>query len=369
MATHYETLGLEIGADLAAVKSAFRRIALKHHPDRSKDPRSAAIFLKATEAYEVLSDPDRKRDYDLLLAAKAAETEADRTRRIEEGVAKVKAAQAREREAERERSVPAVTLEEKNRLAGLFRKGRLGEAEDYARKLLRKDPRFGLAYGVLGDLARHRGDLKEAAKQYAYAVQFDPSNEHYQRRYEEALAAASPPRAAAAAPATTPRWVVGTVGTLMVGGCAAYVAASQERPILKDIDLLSSWTLGLIVMLLLSGLAAGACLAISGLLESFEALTNTSSGTLSPVITLGAVAFINFWAAALVYVLIAVAQNAFSLTITRLMATAGGLTVLMAFASAIQESHDVFQVLVWGGNVVYFGGMAGWIVADSFRRA
>jgi tetratricopeptide (TPR) repeat protein len=349
------------------VKSAFRRIALKHHPDRSKDPNSATIFLRATEAYQVLSDPDRKREYDAFLAAKAAETEADRIRRIEEGVAKVKAAQAREREAERERSVPAVTLEEKNRLAGLFRKGRLAEAEEYARKLLRKDPRFGLAYGVLGDLARHRGDLKEAAKHYAYAVQFDPSNEHYQRRHEEALAAASPARATQTAP--TPRWVVGTVGTLMVGGCAAYVAFSEERPILKDVDLLSTWTLGLIVMLLLSGLAAGACLAITGLLESFEALTNTSSGTLSPVISLGAVAFVNFWAAALVYVLIAVAQNAFSLTITRLMATAGALTVLMAFSSAVQESHDVFQVLVWGGNVVYFGVMAGWIVADSFRRA
>jgi hypothetical protein len=51
------------------------------------------------------------------------------------------------------------------------------------------------------------------------------------------------------------------------------------------------------------------------------------------------------------------------------MATAGALTVLMAFSSAVQESHDVFQVLVWGGNVVYFGVMAGWIVADSFRRA
>jgi molecular chaperone DnaJ len=62
---YYETLGVERGANDAAVKRAFRRLARQLHPDVNKDdPAAGEQFREVAEAYEVLSDPDRRAIYD-----------------------------------------------------------------------------------------------------------------------------------------------------------------------------------------------------------------------------------------------------------------------------------------------------------------
>lgn len=61
----YEILGVKPGADERAVKKAFRALARELHPDvNSHDPEAEAKFKEAAEAYEVLSDPERKAVYD-----------------------------------------------------------------------------------------------------------------------------------------------------------------------------------------------------------------------------------------------------------------------------------------------------------------
>ena len=62
---YYEVLGVERGADDETLKKAYRRCAMKHHPDRNPgDKESEAVFKECKEAYEVLSDPQRRRAYD-----------------------------------------------------------------------------------------------------------------------------------------------------------------------------------------------------------------------------------------------------------------------------------------------------------------
>ncbi len=61
---YYEVLGVSRDAGDADVKSAYRKLALKYHPDRNKDEGSAEAFKEAAEAYAVLSDPEKKRLYD-----------------------------------------------------------------------------------------------------------------------------------------------------------------------------------------------------------------------------------------------------------------------------------------------------------------
>ncbi len=62
---YYEVLGVDRGADDAEVKKAFRRLARELHPDVNRhDPEAEEKFKEAAEAYEVLSDPDRRRTYD-----------------------------------------------------------------------------------------------------------------------------------------------------------------------------------------------------------------------------------------------------------------------------------------------------------------
>ena len=62
---YYEILGVSKGAAPDEVKSAFRKLALQYHPDRNPDNKEAEDkFKEATEAYEVLSDTDKKARYD-----------------------------------------------------------------------------------------------------------------------------------------------------------------------------------------------------------------------------------------------------------------------------------------------------------------
>lgn len=64
---HYEVLGLSRGASPEEIKAAFRKLASQHHPDKNPDdPTAAARFKEVNQAYQVLSDPQRRQLYDRL---------------------------------------------------------------------------------------------------------------------------------------------------------------------------------------------------------------------------------------------------------------------------------------------------------------
>lgn len=61
---YYEVLGLSKGASEDEIKRAFKKLAIKYHPDRNKDPDAGDKFREINEAYQVLSDPNKKAAYD-----------------------------------------------------------------------------------------------------------------------------------------------------------------------------------------------------------------------------------------------------------------------------------------------------------------
>jgi len=64
---YYEVLGVDRGADAGAIKKAYRKVAMKYHPDRNPDDQAAEEkFKEAAEAYEVLSDDQKRARYDRL---------------------------------------------------------------------------------------------------------------------------------------------------------------------------------------------------------------------------------------------------------------------------------------------------------------
>lgn len=64
---YYEVLGVDRGADDATIKKAYRKLAMKYHPDRNPDNKEAEEkFKEIGEAYEVLSDADKRAAYDRM---------------------------------------------------------------------------------------------------------------------------------------------------------------------------------------------------------------------------------------------------------------------------------------------------------------
>src|SRR5437588_11487356 len=64
---YYETLGVSKTATEDEIRSAFRKLARKYHPDVAKDKKAAEEkFKQVQEAYEVLSDPEKRKKYDQL---------------------------------------------------------------------------------------------------------------------------------------------------------------------------------------------------------------------------------------------------------------------------------------------------------------
>ncbi len=61
---YYEVLGLPRDADEKAIKKAYKRLAMKYHPDRNKDPDAEEKFKEIARAYAVLSDPHKRQMYD-----------------------------------------------------------------------------------------------------------------------------------------------------------------------------------------------------------------------------------------------------------------------------------------------------------------
>lgn len=64
---YYQILGVESTAELGVIKTAYRKLVLQYHPDRSDAPNAVVTFTRIQRAYEVLSHPTHREDYDRQL--------------------------------------------------------------------------------------------------------------------------------------------------------------------------------------------------------------------------------------------------------------------------------------------------------------
>ncbi|HAT86667.1 MAG TPA: molecular chaperone DnaJ, partial [Rhizobiales bacterium] len=61
----YSVLGVSTGADEREIKSAFRKLAMKYHPDQNQgDPAAQEKFAQINQAYEIIGDKDKRARYD-----------------------------------------------------------------------------------------------------------------------------------------------------------------------------------------------------------------------------------------------------------------------------------------------------------------
>lgn len=378
--THYQTLGVERGASQVAVRSAFRKLALQHHPDNSKSKESTEIFIAITAAYEVLGDPDRRREYDRVLRLQ------DQIR--EKGAAAAHASaprsQATPRPGHRTRQEPPNRKQAANaptarrndtptaidviRLKTLFERRKFHEAETLAESILSRDPRQPLAYGVLAEIVRSRGDLQKAARFYALALQMEPNNALYLRKHEEVLRLLDQKPRESVRPRQQPGTLIAPfMGFMVILAAASYVVVSREKPLFSSLDLFSSWTLGLIVMSLLAGVTIGASLSLGGLVDTLESTTPLNARRASPAVGLMLVAMVNYWLAVCFYMISSLANRSFDFSTGRTLGAVGFVTMLFAGAASLSGHYDPLQIILWGGNLCYVGAVVGWLAGDSLR--
>lgn len=358
--THYEVLGVQRSFTTSELRTAYRRMALQHHPDRSKAPDAVRQFIEVVQAYEVLKDSLRRASYDRLLALELghAAVHSDRHERV--------ATPAGGRRAERTQARVAVPPPDYEHLTKLYSRGRFVEAEQMARQMIRSHPKAPVPYAVLGDVLRARSDFDGAARMYAYAYQCEPSNAFYAQRHEELMGILSrnQGRGSTQQFSAVPL-MVGLIGVVLL---AVYLVLAREPALVPNLPLVSSWTLGAVMTLFLSGLVAGGAMSRGNLLDRFQAATSGTAGRPSPTVALGFVAVVNFWAAALMYVTIGQTQNAYHYSTSRLVGASAACTVLLSLAAALGGTVDPLQMAIWGGNLAYMGSLCGWMVADSLQR-
>ncbi|HTQ11068.1 MAG TPA: DnaJ domain-containing protein [Fimbriimonadaceae bacterium] len=361
--THYEVLGVSPSSTPAEIRSAYRKLVLLHHPDRSDDPDSKAVFLAAAAAYDILGDRDKRRQYDERLAV---EDKLQRERGTQKSVPRAYSSPSARR---------AEIKLDLNRLNALYSRGNFTEAEALAKSVIERDRREAVAYAILGNIASMKGSRGEAIRMYGFALQFDPKNSVYQQRYEELVDLKAPaprpsinPAPAYAQPPRATQYSGVLFGLVLVLFGAAYVLLSSESPIDRDLAPISTWTAGLVAVLFLGGVALGASLALDGLLTRRGA-KGSAFARFEPAIALASIALVSFWAAILMYAVIGFGWKTFSVTTSRLIATVTAGLCILSFAAAFRDPDYGFQVFLWGGNVMYLGALAGWGVTEALRGA
>lgn len=252
------------------------------------------------------------------------------------------------------------------RLLGLLQANKYAEAEILARQMLQQESRQPVPYAVLGDIARFRGEVQKAIEYFGYAAQYEPRNTVYQRKYEELVSGASAsPRVHSAThipdPVMPPLLVACGLGVAL----ACYVAIAPEKPL--GLPVVPRWTLGLIVMSLVSGLAMGIGLTLSGLLDNFKTTTGATLARFSPGTVVALLSVFSFWIASLYYFVLGQTQGAFNRTVSCVIGASIGLVVALSLAGLAKGPDFAVQNLLWSGNLVFLATFFGWWLTDSVR--
>jgi len=369
--TYYETLGVSPKATEAEVKRAYRRLALKHHPDRSKDPAAPQIFRTISEAYEVLSDSKERERYDWRLGEEKRREEARKEQARKEEERRKREAEAQTAVSYRSDPKPfpqAAVRPMLARLKASFSRQNFIDAEKVAREIIHVDPRQPMPYAVLGDISRSRGQLEDAARMYSMALQMEPSNAVYLRLYEEILDRAQLGENKSRVriqPEEKRIFSIMTIAFVTLLACL-YLVMSPEHYALQSLGPVSTWTVGLIVMLFLCGVTAGASLSVGNLIDRVDAF---STRKIAPAVAMALLAIVSFPVAALLYGLTGLIQRSYNITTTRLVLSIAAITATLSIASYLAPSSGpIPQVLLWGGNLSYLGAVCGWSFADGLRR-
>jgi curved DNA-binding protein CbpA len=423
--THYQILGVATTATPEEIKKRFRELARKYHPDVNRDKAgSHQAFVRITEAYQVLSDPLRRADYDLMLR--------DRARRLGSAgsgtatssgprsgaagprpgpnppppnvgfrpgpgssarVPPHRPPQTPGRPQTRSGAAPAGRRSTPD-LAQYLRNAQAAYASlrykdairfcELARQL---DPRNPLAYSLLGDIARAQGRVSDAINYYSLAVQNCPPQQRQvvMAKLDRLLAreqaaggrpaatgpqrTPTPPRPAAVRRRASQQVAIGAFGVALALTIAFVLPQVAAEP-LTQLAWISAWTAPILWAMILSGGILGATLTMMGAVRPldeelvFPSLMRDRASGVPLGLLLLLTGGLFFYLAVGVYLLIGALQESVSGSVLRVFATT---FVLVCCLAVLVPAEAGRQILLLGGNVVFISMVVGWMLGDLFR--
>ncbi|GBC93241.1 Chaperone protein DnaJ [bacterium HR15] len=362
-----------MNATLEQIRKRYRELVRRYHPDVNPAPDAKEHFLRIQEAYQVLSDPERRRHYDALLRL---QTRSEASRPPRQPSQPGRASQTGSaRPADTSAELRRVIYEAER----AFLQGRLRDALQWARQATRLQPRHPQAYIIMGDVYRMQGHIDAALNAYTYALQLDPSNADLQRKFERLASMAR-----SAAPPAAPTWRVSLPVLLLPTEWRLYAAQSlgwgtvlflialtatvpgEPAPLFRWLPMIAAWSLNLMLYMGLTGFLVGFLLSISRWVAPLEdALPWRRYGarlSLGGILVL--MSTLCFPLTALLYTLYGLLQGGLNASVSRTFSIVGVLTLLFGLA----YPHDTLHTLLFGGNLLFLTHLMGWYLGDSFQR-
>ncbi|MDO8682486.1 MAG: DnaJ domain-containing protein [Armatimonadota bacterium] len=378
---YYEILGVPSTATMAEIKHRYRELARKFHPDVVKDKAFGhRAFAQITEAYGVLSDPDKRRDYDAARASSTSPRPASETRRPSAGSSQTRAPDARPPSPPTGRPADPGRLVRDAEFA--FISGRLGAATNLCRQAIRQNQSNARAHAILGDIYRIQGKKEQAIIEYGYAVQFNPSDHNSQAKLEKLLRPKGSPRRPSAQSNRSRRGssvdyseeIRSARNTAnMIGWGLAFfllflINVYPGIPIegLKIIlPVISMWSWNMVALLALDAALVGFLLGVNRVIShpDDELMFLYIPGTMIPIgFPLLLFSTVFFYAAAGLSTLLSLLQGYFSKSLAIVFAAVMLITLL---ASLMYEPGRA-SVVLFGGNIAFPAMVIGWYIGSLF---
>ncbi|MGQ9456466.1 MAG: J domain-containing protein [Armatimonadota bacterium] len=370
--THYEVLGVPRDATIAQIRRRYRQLVRQYHPDVAVDKEVAhRLFLRIKEAYEVLSDPVRRREYDALLAAESARSSAEKFDRTTEQRGAPWAAQT---------SVSVVEKHLKNARWSFIQR-RFNEAAEHCRNALELDPHNATAFAMLGDIFRAQGKINQAIKYYSYAIQYNPADRDTERKLDRLIEKRVRPQyrksttgvrsedySRANLNAMTVNFVWWGIAVFLM----LLIWVNPGKPIswLKFyIPPIQHWSWNLVVLLAASSAIVGMLLSLNGLLaHPDEEIVFETHGSKWAIVPTGPILLLAsgffFPGAAIFYIVVGFVQGSLSRSVITVFVAVAAVVVV---ASLLYVPEARSEVLLFGGNVSFWAMLFGWYIGSLFK--
>lgn len=409
--TYYEVLGLTPSATAEEIKKRYRELARRYHPDVSRTPDAADKFKAINEANSVLSDPQRRAGYDAELrlqearrrkpeirqeaggssprpspGATASPRPSSQTYRSTRATRPSSAAPEEHSQRAGAKKPPSDPLDEVLAAAqSAFRRLRYREAEAICREVLKRDNRRADAYELLGDILRARNRKEEAIAMYSYALQLDPRNAGIQAKFDRLTgqpsrrpitttrtsaraSEKSRARQARIRIGLAARRMINLIGLALFGFLFIEVGLESDPPVPSA--LFHEWDPFILFAMTTSGGLLGLLFSINGLIEpARQELGAQPKGYRRRfAVPLGAVllafGLVWFYAALLVYLVIGFIQGKVSRSVMDAFWASFGIVALFA----LLRHESALYILISGGNIVFLGLLAGWLLGDTLTH-